>query len=616
MKSGKFRKLNGTDNKDAEIAEKSGRWMFDPRGTVTREEVVEIFGTEDASWHQFFINPNNFLGDALIFKAKAKEGDREYSIEEYIMLKVSDPTKKIGLLSMLQRAKQDVEKRRAKYAEQTLAAILELAEDVAISAETVGDFARRVAAEKAISKAIEDGHRVTLMRSLPYESNHFTEGALPLAKLNGSKELGAFAGAIRTALAQEEYVAAKEKNDEVLILDKLYATKREDFDLPSVDFGDQNREEMLNKVWFLLQESRSYIESDRLSFTHDMFALLTHLTGFVGTERKDWMFANHAAHVRKVLNRHGILTAGLDAPLNVDRITPEFMLEFLLRGRAGSDAGTVVYTEPTLHCLDKRHIANVNQNCVNVNPGVRGDIDNDSGNWLQHSDPIERVAGILVAKDLETVVAEPERQSALWQALAKQQMIEVDGYGMAIVPESAHVSAGQFAFEGVALTPFEKRELEVLLKQAQTQFSRFYALVNTTARYFGNVVDVSSNTADTHFQAQVKQVKAESVVYQAANGNWTTWEPTAGIRPILEMAVAYTGPEVKEGVEGKSWTTYSADTLGFEIDPAKRYAFRDLAAEILHTYVVDGKTLLEQGLAVGLNTKTSRHHFVVYEKTA
>ena len=54
------------------------------------------------------------------------------------------------------------------HAKSVLFAILEKVPDMKLSAETVGDAARRTAAEYAIDTAIETGHDITLMEALPW----------------------------------------------------------------------------------------------------------------------------------------------------------------------------------------------------------------------------------------------------------------------------------------------------------------------------------------------------------------------------------------------------------------------------------------------------------------
>lgn len=54
------------------------------------------------------------------------------------------------------------------HANVILSSILERVPDMKLSAETVGDYARRAAAESSISRAIERGHDITLMEALPW----------------------------------------------------------------------------------------------------------------------------------------------------------------------------------------------------------------------------------------------------------------------------------------------------------------------------------------------------------------------------------------------------------------------------------------------------------------
>jgi len=131
--------------------------------------------------------------------------------------------------------------------------------------------------------------------------------------------------------------------------------------------------------------------------------------------------------------------------------------------------------------------------------------------------------------------------------------------------------------------------------------------VVTTSRPFGRVTNLAHSAEDI-FQAQIKQVKTESVAYQAASGKWTVWDAPEAISPVLEFAIAYHGPEVKEGLEGKAWRTYKFPEAGLE--RSERYQIKDLLTglELERT----GEELIDHGLAIGLNMQASRHHFVIY----
>ncbi|MFA6418571.1 MAG: 4-alpha-glucanotransferase [Candidatus Margulisiibacteriota bacterium] len=133
----------------------------------------------------------------------------------------------------------------------------------------------------------------------------------------------------------------------------------------------------------------------------------------------------------------------------------------------------------------------------------------------------------------------------------------------------------------------------------------------TDFRPFGSVGILSY--PDDLFQAQVKDVVAEAVAYRAAAGKWTVWQPTESQRPLMEIAVTYTGTT---GSDEKAWARFNVADLGF--DSGSNYVFYDLVSG--KGYKKTGQELLNNGLHVGLQAETpdrpgsNRHHFVVFKE--
>jgi hypothetical protein len=128
-------------------------------------------------------------------------------------------------------------------------------------------------------------------------------------------------------------------------------------------------------------------------------------------------------------------------------------------------------------------------------------------------------------------------------------------------------------------------------------------------RPFGQVISLTPQTFDCGFQAQGKMVYSESVVYQAASGNWTVWQPGPGQKAVMELAVNYDGP--KRAAE-KAFARFNLfPFLGKDLQLGKLFNFLDLVSGL--TTVPD----LAEGFLVGLPAGTkekpglNRHHFVV-----
>lgn len=276
-----------------------------------------------------------------------------------------------------------------------------------------------------------------------------------------------------------------------------------------------------------------YAETDRLSLTHDMPALIGLLTGQAGDNIYPWIDGKFAT---RTLSKFGILAPQLDRPVRASDLTPEFILEIHRRVIAGSGAGTVVLPLASLFTLNPKHLNSGKWQYTNIQPGTSGKVNNPVGNWEQRLPTVEDLS---------------EAEEAISPAVV------------------------------------------------------------TTSRPFGRVTNTAHSPEDI-FRAQIKQVKDESVAYQAANGKWTVWNAPEAISPVLEFAVAYHGPEVKEGHEGKAWRTYKFTEAGLE--RSKRYLIKDLVTglELEKT----GEELINNGLAIGLNREVSRHHFVICANAA
>lgn len=140
-----------------------------------------------------------------------------------------------------------------------------------------------------------------------------------------------------------------------------------------------------------------------------------------------------------------------------------------------------------------------------------------------------------------------------------------------------------------------------------TDLANIKESIGTDFRPFGSV-GVLNCPADL-FQAQVKNVEVEAVAYRAAAGNWTVWQPTDSQKPLMEIAVTYTGAQSDE----KAWACFDVASLGF--DSGSNYVFYDLVSR--KGYTKTGQELLSNGLQVGLRAETgnnpgaNRHHFVV-----
>ena len=147
------------------------------------------------------------------------------------------------------------------------------------------------------------------------------------------------------------------------------------------------------------------------------------------------------------------------------------------------------------------------------------------------------------------------------------------------------------------------------LAQAATRVKELSA---RPVRPFGGVEQPQINTFEIGFEAQVKKVAAESVVFRAAKGNWTVWQPKRGQKAVMELAVAYDGGSA----EKKFATVIGLGQWG--IERGKSYILRDLASG--KNYLKSGDELLDKGLLVGLAAATKkapgadRHHFVAIEQ--
>ncbi|MFA6432023.1 MAG: 4-alpha-glucanotransferase [Candidatus Margulisiibacteriota bacterium] len=132
-----------------------------------------------------------------------------------------------------------------------------------------------------------------------------------------------------------------------------------------------------------------YNETDRLSLTHDMPALLGLLTGRAGDHKYEWI---DGGFVMKLLSRLGILAPHLNGPIDLSQISGEFLLEIQRRIVSGSEAGTVVTPLATLFTLVPKHRDSEKWQYSNVQPGTPGDIGNPMGNWEGRLPAVEELS--------------------------------------------------------------------------------------------------------------------------------------------------------------------------------------------------------------------------------
>jgi hypothetical protein len=86
------------------------------------------------------------------------------------------------------------EERREAYARKVLFSLLARIPGMKFSAETVGDWLRRVSAEKAINAAIDRGHDFTLMRALPAWETEALGNYRPVDRLSLTHDMPALTG--------------------------------------------------------------------------------------------------------------------------------------------------------------------------------------------------------------------------------------------------------------------------------------------------------------------------------------------------------------------------------------------------------------------------------------
>jgi hypothetical protein len=145
------------------------------------------------------------------------------------------------------------------------------------------------------------------------------------------------------------------------------------------------------------------------------------------------------------------------------------------------------------------------------------------------------------------------------------------------------------------------------------------ALAARAPQEIGEVVEVLPVDDDAaiqaNFTAQIARVAGKSVAYQAASGQWTTWDFPAESQPVSQFAVTYSGPDASGGYEDKAWATYKLNGQGLQHD--KTYVVYDLVSGLQLSK--SGWELEQEGIRIGLNAATkdsparNRHHFVIYE---
>jgi hypothetical protein len=96
------------------------------------------------------------------------------------------------------------EERRRAHAKNVLFSLLDRIPGTKFSAETVGDWLRRVAAEGAINAAIEQGHDITLMRALPWETESLANYR-PVDRLSLTHDMPALTGLLTGRAGEHKF---------------------------------------------------------------------------------------------------------------------------------------------------------------------------------------------------------------------------------------------------------------------------------------------------------------------------------------------------------------------------------------------------------------------------
>ncbi|MFA5875737.1 MAG: 4-alpha-glucanotransferase [Candidatus Margulisiibacteriota bacterium] len=454
------------------------------------------------------------------------------------------------------------EARRLAFARDMLAKIIALCPGLKLTFETVGDMNRRRAVEQAISEAIADGNDFTLMRAIPWEDTPFNE--------YGKSDMAAWT-----------------------------------HDIPPVTAFLTGQAGHLPYPWITGNTTARLLE--RLGI------LAPQLTDWI-----DWGRANVVAGLLQRASENGL-------PYIRQIVNPE--LDFMSKIDAGEEeklAETLEYLRklgqkysdfiPALEILSRAKVM--------ADGGTPGDVD-----LSQLGGVAERLRQLGRMPQAHNLSMQLSDLSAAFMQEIYRRLAQGTDAGTVVLPlvglftlDEGHLRRAGInqcmnvpGTSGENGNPIGSWELRLPpIEELESLETQIRPLASRASRPFGEAVQLqpTDRSLEGVFYAQLKTVAAESVAYQAANGQWTVWKEPVGIHPLMEIAVAYNGPMVTDGHENKAWAHYDMSRFGFEAN--RSYVFYDLITELERT--LTGEELISHGLRVGLNTANARHHFVIYEK--
>ncbi|MFA6548963.1 MAG: serine/threonine-protein kinase [Candidatus Margulisiibacteriota bacterium] len=154
------------------------------------------------------------------------------------------------------------------------------------------------------------------------------------------------------------------------------------------------------------------------------------------------------------------------------------------------------------------------------------------------------------------------------------------------------------------------RERELLpLEELEPIIDKIKMVVSRQLKYINEPYELRPTEPSKTFHAQAMICEGLPVLYQAGDGQWTVWQAPAGVEPLLELGITYTGQGEDVGYEGKAWARYDVTDIGLE--RGRTYIFHDLVSGKEYRKIWGERDKLE--LPVGLNEAENRHHFVIWE---
>ncbi len=304
---------------------------------------------------------------------------------------------KVAMDSVKWAFKKGDETERQEFAITVLQKILEKAKGIGISAETLGDIDRMLAAEIALAQAAKDGADITVMQDAQWGSTPLAEQGKEV-RLSRTHDMAPLLATLSGRVGSINYpsidgdIAAHLLHRVGIIAPQLQS---------EVDWG---RGEIIAKFLQIASETISEIQDNKelakeaeaflrkLALRYPTFEgsadLLQQAVRGEGPVAGLSQLATIAEEIQTMTNHR----QAYNLPIPSERISPEFFAEIHTRFAEGSSAGVVSMPLAEMFALLPKYFRGPNEWLTTNRPGTPGEAGNDAGNWERRLPNSEELA--------------------------------------------------------------------------------------------------------------------------------------------------------------------------------------------------------------------------------